>query len=99
MNPIPQTISINDLCNGYDAILPLATKAPVFLTENASATGVLISITAWNQLLEKVEELQDIIDVLEAELPLALGKDEYVEMTEEYLTELQAMAAGNVLSE
>jgi hypothetical protein len=98
MNPILQTVSINDFCKDYKIAISLATKAPVFLTVKGNASGVLVSVAGWNELLEQVEARQDVIDVLEAELALAHGEDEYVEMTEEYRAELQAIASGTLRS-
>lgn len=97
MKATPQIVPVSDLRNDYSAILSLADKAPVFLTKNGHAAGVLVSTLAWDRLFEKLEELQDVIDVLEAELALARGEDEYLEMTEETMAELRAMAAGNAV--
>lgn len=97
MKATPEIVPVSELRNDYNAILALADKAPVFLTKNGHAAGVLISTTAWDRLFEKLEELQDVIDVLEAELALARGEDEYGEMTAKDLAAMYAMAVGNAV--
>lgn len=98
MKATPEIVPVSELRNDYNAILALADKAPVFLTKNGHAAGVLVSTAAWDRLFGKLEELQDVIDVLEAELALARGEDEYGEMTIKDLVAMQAMAVGNAVS-
>lgn len=97
MKATPEIVPVSDLRNDYNAILALAEKAPVFLTKNGHAAGVLISTTAWDRLFAKLEELQDVIDVLEAEVALARGEDEYGDMTLNDLAAMRTMAAGNAV--
>ena len=59
--------------------------------------AVLIKIEHWNKLFQLLEDKDDIIDVLEAELALATGEDELVDVTDEFLDELKAMAKGDAV--
>lgn len=92
MKATPQIIPISDLRNDYNRILALAADAPVFLTKNGHASGVLVSTDAWDRLFEKLEDLQDVVDVLEAELAVARGEEQYVPLPED---ELISLAAGD----
>lgn len=98
METTSAVIPISDLQPNFTPILALAEQAPVFLTQNKQAAGVLISPAAWSRLTRKLEEMQDVIDVLEAELALARGEDEYGEMTAKDLAVLQTRAGSRPAS-
>ncbi|MBV7335551.1 type II toxin-antitoxin system Phd/YefM family antitoxin [Chloroflexi bacterium TSY] len=94
MNATPQIIPVSELRNNYNRVLDLAQIEPVFLTENGRAAGVLISTDAWDRLAEKLEDFQDVIAILEAELAVARGEDEVADIN---IEELKTMALSNEL--
>ena len=70
----------------------MADQSPVFLTRNGHAAGVLVSTTAWDRLFAKLEDLQDIVDVQEAELAIVRGEEVFAPVDE---AELLALVAPN----
>lgn len=94
MNATPQIIPVSELRNDYNRVLDLAQIEPVFLTKNGRAAGILISTDAWDRLAEKLEDFQDVIAILEAELAVARGEDEVADIN---IEELKTMAVSNEL--
>ncbi len=88
MSATPYIKPANALCDQHDELLERAKEEPVFLTKDGAIAGVLISTEAWNQVFNKLEDLQDIIDVQEALLEVARGKEEYIRVTDEELHEM-----------
>ncbi len=85
MSATPFIKPANALCDQHDELLERAKEEPVFLTKDGAIAGVLISTEAWDQVFNKLEDLQDIIDVQEALLEVARGEDEFVTVTAEEL--------------
>ena len=85
MSATPFIKPANALCDQVDELLARAKEEPVFLTKDGAIAGVLISTEAWDQVFNKLEDLQDIIDVQEALLEVARGEDEFVTVTAEEL--------------
>ena len=88
MNATPQIVPVSDLRNDSNRILELSKSAPVFLTKNGHAAGVLVSTYAWDRIFERIEELEDLVAVLDAELAVERGEEIPAPVTEE---ELRAM--------
>ena len=91
MKAMPQIVPVSDLRNDYNRVLVLADQGPVFLTRNGHAAGVLVSTTAWDRLFAKLEDLQDIVDVQEAELAIARGEEVFAPVHEAELLALVAL--------
>ena len=87
-----QLIPISKMHTDQSSVLEKTNDGPVFLAQRSTLAAVLISPTQWDRLLAKLEELEDVIDVLEARLELATGVDELVELTESDIQELRASA-------
>lgn len=52
------------------------TIGPVYLTQRSKPTAVLLSAPLWDQLLNRLENQEDLIGSLKAELAIAQGQYE-----------------------
>ena len=57
-NPIPQTVPISELRRQQDKILRMAEAAPVILMSRSEPAGVLVSPQEWNQIVERLRQLE-----------------------------------------
>ncbi len=76
-------------------ILTLLRESPVILAQRSHGTAILCDIDQWNRLIERLEDLEDIVDALETKLDIATGKAELMTQTEidEWLAEDEAVPA------
>ncbi len=82
MNKLPQTASIADLRNSHLAVLEKLANGPVVINSRSTPVGVLISPQMWDRIAEHVEDLEDSLDALKAELEIAKGEDELITLNE-----------------
>lgn len=87
---VPQTVSMNDIKNHTAAVTKKFTAGPVVLMNRATPQAVLVSPQQWNALLDSLEEMQDAIVTLQAELAVANGEGqvETVEDVDAFLSEV-----------
>jgi PHD/YefM family antitoxin component YafN of YafNO toxin-antitoxin module len=87
---VPQTVSMNDIKNHTAAVTKKFTAGPVVLMNRATPQAVLVSPQQWNALLDSLEEMQDAIVTLQAELAVANGESqvESVEDVDAFLSEV-----------
>ena len=83
----PPTIPVSELRKHSDTVFDQLTQTHVLLTRQGRAAGVLVHPTVWNRLLESLDNLEATVWALEAELDLATGKSELVEVTKETMQE------------
>jgi hypothetical protein len=88
----PQIEPVSNLAKNHKVVFSKLNAGPVFLAQRSKATAVLIDIDTWNKLVTDLENLQDIVDALGAELELATGKDRLIDAD---LTKLRRMAYGD----
>lgn len=87
MNKLPQTASIADLRNSHLAVLEKLTNGPVVINSRSTPVAVLISPEMWDRIAEHVEDLEDSLDALKAELEIAKGNDELITLSEDEIKE------------
>jgi len=87
---VPQTVSMNDIKNHTAAVTAKFTAGPVVLMNRATPQAVLVSPQQWNGILDTLEEMQDAIVTLQAELAVANGESlvETVEDVDAFLSEV-----------
>jgi prevent-host-death family protein len=66
MLPIPDIVGISDLRLRQNEVLSRLHKGPVVLTQHSRAVAVLVSPEQWNEIIERLEEAEDALDILEA---------------------------------
>lgn len=71
---VPQTVSMNEMKNSMAAVTAKFVKGPVVLMNRATPQAVLVSPQQWNAILDSLEEMQDAIVTLQAELAVATGE-------------------------
>lgn len=74
MNRLPQLASVSDLRNNHLGVFALLEKGPVVLVNRTQPQGILISPEQWDQLLTRLEDLEDLVDVLNTELQVERGE-------------------------
>lgn len=88
-----QTYTLTDACNRYGEIFARAVFEPVLLTKQSRPSHVILSAQAYQTLVERLIELEDLALGRAAEV--ALSKS-YIVGTESFTAELKRMADGEV---
>lgn len=83
----PQIIPVTDLRMKHVKVFELLNKGPVILAQRSRPVAVLVSVAMWDRLMQQLEDQEDLIDVLEAELDIATGKSEVERLSEEEIAE------------
>lgn len=74
MNRLPQLASVSDLRNNHLGVFALLAKGPVVLVNRTQPQGILLSPEQWDKLLTRLEDLEDLVDVLNTELQVERGE-------------------------
>ncbi|MCC7352131.1 MAG: tetrahydromethanopterin S-methyltransferase subunit G [Anaerolineae bacterium] len=82
MERMPAMAHVSDLRKRQAEILNSLKRGPVLLSSKTHTSAVLVSTQQWNKIVDRLEELEDTVDALMAELALATGKDELVDWEE-----------------
>lgn len=61
---IPKLVPISDMRIHQNALLAQMAEGPVVLTQRGRAAAVLVEPGLWNELVERLGELQDTVDAL-----------------------------------
>ena len=87
---VPQTVSMNDIKNRTAAVTAKFNAGPIVLMNRATPQAVLVSPQQWNAILDSLEEMQDAIVTLQAELEVANGESrvETIEYIDVFLSEV-----------
>lgn len=83
----PQIVPVTDLRMKHVQVFELLGKGPVILAQRSRPAAVLVSITQWDRLMERLDEQDDLIEVLQAELDIASGKTKLERMPDEEIDE------------
>lgn len=87
MGHIPQMASISVLKNDHLKVLAQAEQEPVVLASRNQPVGVLLSPQHWEKLLNRLEDLEDLVEVLSALLREERGEITAEEIKAEELNE------------
>jgi hypothetical protein len=82
LSSIQQRASISDIRNRTTDVTARLINGPVLLTKKATPQAVMVSPTQWNAIVERLEEMQDTIIILQAELEIATGQSEVETVTD-----------------
>ncbi len=91
---IPQTASMQDIKNRTAAVTEKFVNGPVLLMNRATPQAVLVSTEQWNAIVNRLEEMQDAIITLQAELAIATGQSQ-VETIDDPLAFMNEMMGGH----
>jgi|GEM_PF-796777 len=85
---VPQTVSMNDIKNRTTFVTKKFSAGPVVLMNRATPQAVLVAPQQWNAILDRLDEMQDAILTLQAELEIATGQERT-----ETITDIDAFVA------
>jgi antitoxin Phd len=88
MPAMPELIGISELRLRQNEVLGKLHAGPVLLTQRSRAVAVLVSPKQWNELMEELEDLQDIIAAKEAraEAEPSMGLEEYARLRSQHVS-------------
>ena len=75
MNRLMETRPVSEMNRNPNTILDLLTSGPVVLMQRSMPAGVLVSPKEWNQLFDRLEELEDAVEIWKGKYELATGQD------------------------
>jgi prevent-host-death family protein len=67
MNAIPKILPFSDLRVRQSEVLDMLSDEPIVLAQRGRPAAVLVSVEAWNDLIERLEEAEDALDAIEAQ--------------------------------
>lgn len=76
LNRIPQTASMQEIKNRTAEVTGKFINGPVMLMNRATPQAVIVSPEHWNEIVDRLEEMQDAIITLQAELSIATGQSQ-----------------------
>lgn len=76
MTTTEQIVPVSDFRIHQSEVLDKLMNGPVYLTQRSKPAAVLLSATLWDQLLNRLENQEDLIGSLKAELAIAQGQYE-----------------------
>ena len=91
---MPQTASMQDIKNRTGEVTDHLAKGPVLLMNRATPQAVIISVEQWDTIVERIEDMQDAIITLQAELAIAIGESQ-VETIDDPEAFIQEMMVGH----
>ena len=66
MAALPTVRPISDLRIRQAEVLAELSEGPVILANRGHAAAVLVSLDMWNRLIERMEDAEDALDLIEA---------------------------------
>ena len=82
MHKVMQTMSLSDFRKHQLETLAALKTEPVVLTQNGRDSALLILPAQWNQLIDRLEDLEDTVAALEMELAIERGEVEVATVTD-----------------
>jgi PHD/YefM family antitoxin component YafN of YafNO toxin-antitoxin module len=82
MNKVMPTMSLSDFRKHQLETLAALKTDPVVLTQNGRDSAVLVLPAQWNQLIDRLADLEDLIAALEMELAIERGDVEVETITD-----------------
>jgi PHD/YefM family antitoxin component YafN of YafNO toxin-antitoxin module len=76
LSRILQTASMQDIKNRTGAVTKKFVRGPVLLMNRATPQAVLIAPAQWNAIVDRLEEMEEALITLQAELALAKGQSQ-----------------------
>lgn len=81
------TLPLHEVVTHAQEMLIRLNQGPVALAQGKQPVAVLLAVAEWNQLVDRLELLEDAVAVYKGRLDVALGRDEMIELTPEQLAE------------
>jgi PHD/YefM family antitoxin component YafN of YafNO toxin-antitoxin module len=84
---IPKIIPVTDLRMKHIEVFGMLDNGPVILAQRSRPAAVLVSVQQWDRLMERLEDQDDLIEVLQAELDIATDKTTVERLSEAEIAE------------
>jgi PHD/YefM family antitoxin component YafN of YafNO toxin-antitoxin module len=75
MNRIMETRPVSEMNRNPNAILELLAAGPVVLMQRSVPAGVLVSPKEWNSLFDRLEALENAVEIWKGKYELATGRN------------------------
>ena len=75
MSAIPKIVPLSDLRIRQAEVLAQLDDEPVVLAQRGRPAAVLVSVEAWNRLMERLELLEDSLEAAEARERISAGQE------------------------
>ena len=82
MNELYPTFSVGEAQSHMNELFKKAKRSPIVILSRATPKLVCTNPDEWNRIARTLEDQEDIIAALKAELALAKGETEAVEITD-----------------
>ncbi|MEZ4656902.1 MAG: hypothetical protein R2911_04970 [Caldilineaceae bacterium] len=76
MYPLMNTAPVSDMNRNPNKIIAQLSKGPIALLSRSEPAAIMILPSMWNRLMEQLDDQQDVIDALVAQLEIATGRVE-----------------------
>jgi prevent-host-death family protein len=77
MQPTPQVEPISRLSRDHNSLMRMIANGPVWLTQRAKAAAVLVSVKQWDEIVQRMADLQK---QLQAERRIRVALERHDEM-------------------
>lgn len=95
MNQLYPTVTTAELRDNPSAIYKMVAKHPVVVFSRTTPKLVCIHPDEWNKIAKLLEDQEDLIAALKAELALATGEDKTTEITDLNAFRTEMMGRGS----
>ena len=82
MSAIPKILPLSDLRIRQGEVLDGLAEGPVILAQRGRPAAILVSIARWNQLIERLELLEDSLDAAEIRARIAAGEEKVSDLAD-----------------
>ena len=77
MHPTPQVEPISRLSRDHNSLMRMIANGPVWLTQKAKAAAVIVSVKEWDEIAQRMADLQN---QLKSERRIRLALERHDEM-------------------
>jgi prevent-host-death family protein len=87
MTILPPIIPISDIRKRQQEILEQVAHSPVVLTQHGKAAAVMVDPDTWNQIMEELEDLRDLLTIQRQDKAIATGEANWEDVDNDELQE------------
>ncbi|MFZ4659470.1 MAG: hypothetical protein ACOYNY_20870 [Caldilineaceae bacterium] len=95
MNQLYPTVTTAELRDNPSIVYKMATKHPVVVFSRATPKLVCVHPDEWNKIARQLEDQEDLIAALKAELALTKGEDKATEIIDMAAFRAEIMGSGS----
>lgn len=81
------TLPLIEMATCSREVLAWLTQGPVALTQDEQPVAVLLAVAEWNKLVDRLELLEDAVEIYKGRLAVATGKAKIHRLSPEELAE------------